>query len=226
MADRPGKFPNRREAGRELARALAGFTLSEPLVLALPRGGVPVAFEVAKALQAPLDLLIVRKIGAPGHEELGLGAVVDGSDPQVVLNPEAIRLVVPPPGYLEAETRRQLVEIERRRRRYLGDRQPQPVLGRNVVLVDDGVATGGTIRAALKALHRAGARRIVAAIPVAPPDTLETLRREADDVVCLSAPEPFFAVGAHYVDFGQTSDDEVVELLDEARRLRAAAPGK
>jgi putative phosphoribosyl transferase len=213
------KFLDRRDAGRRLARALAKFSGSAPVVLALPRGGVPVAFEVAKALRAPLDLLIVRKIGAPGHEEFGLGAVVDGSDSQVVLNEEAMRIVDPPAGYVEAETQRQLQEIERRRRVYVGGRRPVPTKGRTVIVVDDGVATGGTIRTALKALRRTGAARVVLAVPVAPPDTLETLRREADEVVCLSAPESFFAVGLHYIDFNQTSDKEVIQLLDEARSL-------
>lgn len=216
MADRQQKFPDRREAGRELANALARFFQSEPLIFALPRGGVPVAFEVAKALQAPLDLLMVRKIGAPGHEEFGLGAVVDGDDPQIVLNTEAMRVVNPPPGYVEAETQRQLKEIERRRRLYFGKRRPIPAKGRTVILVDDGIATGGTMRAALKAMHRTGALRIVAAIPVAPPDVIATLREEADEVICLREPEPFEAVGLHYIDFHQTTDAEVVQLLHEA----------
>jgi putative phosphoribosyl transferase len=196
---------------------LVKFDRFDPIVLALPRGGVPVAFEVAKALRAPLDLLMVRKIGAPGREEFGIGAVVDGSDPQIVLNEEAIRIIGPPEGYVEAETRRQLQEIERRRRLYMGGRRPLPVKGRTVIVVDDGVATGGTVRAALKALIRAGAGRIVLALPVAPLDTLEELRGEADEVVCLSTPEPFWAVGLHYADFSQTSDEEVIQLLEEAR---------
>src|SRR2546421_2148228 len=132
-------FHNRRDAGRRLAVALAPYRDSRPIVLALPRGGVPVGFEVAKALAAPLDVLLVRKIGAPGHEELGLGAVVDGQDPQLVLNPDVVRAVGPPPGYIEAEKRRQLAEIERRRRQYVGDRAPTPVDGRTVIIVDDGI---------------------------------------------------------------------------------------
>jgi putative phosphoribosyl transferase len=196
---------------------LVKFDRFDPIVLALPRGGVPVAFEVAKALRAPLDLLMVRKIGAPGREEFGIGAVVDGSDPQIVLNEEAIRIIGPPEGYVEAETRRQLQEIERRRRLYMGSRRPLLVKGRTVIVVDDGVATGGTVRAALKALSRAGAGRVVLALPVAPLDTLEELRGEADEVVCLSTPEPFWAVGLYYDDFDQTSDEEVIQLLEEAR---------
>jgi putative phosphoribosyl transferase len=217
MSDATTTFPDRRAAGRALARAVAKFGRSDPVILALPRGGVPVAFEVAKALRASLDLLMVRKIGAPGREEFGIGAVVDGGDPQIVLNEEAIRLVDPPPGYIEAETRRLLLEIERQRRLYMGGRMPLPTKGRTVLVVDDGVATGGTVRAALKALGRTGAGRVVLALPVAPRDTLEELRGEADEVVCLSAPDPFWAVGQHYADFSQTSDGEVIRLLDEAR---------
>ncbi|MEJ0094105.1 MAG: phosphoribosyltransferase [Methylocella sp.] len=213
MSNKVATFSDRREAGRRLARALAKFARSSPVILALPRGGVPVAFEVAKALHATLDLLIVRKIGAPGHEELGLGAVVDGSDPQIVMNEEAMRIVHPPPGYVEAEAQRQFQEIERRRRLYLGQRRAAPIKGRFVIVVDDGIATGGTIRAALKALRRAGAKRIVLAVPVAPRDTLDALRLEADEIVCLSTPEPFSAVGLHYADFKQTSDEEVIQLL-------------
>src|ERR1043166_2311932 len=132
-------FRNRRDAGRRLAAALAPYGESRPIVLALPRGGVPVGFEVAKALAAPLDVLLVRKIGAPGHEELGLGAVVDGHDPQLVLNEDLVRAVTPPPGYIEAEQKRQLAEIERRRRHYIGDRPPVAVEGRPVIVVDDGI---------------------------------------------------------------------------------------
>ena len=222
MVNRHNKFLDRREAGRHLSNALAGFADSEPVILALPRGGVPVAFEVAKALKAPLDLLMVRKIGAPGYEEYGIGAVVDGDDPQVVLNAEAISLLHPPPGYVEAEVQRQLKEIERRRRVYFGGRDAMPTKGRTVILVDDGIATGGTMRAALKAMHRAGARRSVVAVPVASHDVIEELRHEADEVICLREPEPFMAVGLHYVDFRQTTDEEVVRLLNEASDLGSA----
>jgi len=189
-----------------------------PVVLALPRGGVPVAFEVAKALRAPLDLVFVRKIGAPGRAEFGLGAVVDGAHPQVVLNQEALGHLNVPPGYIEEETERQLQEIERRREHYLAGRRPVDVEGRVAIVVDDGIATGGTVRAALKGLSRAKPARLVLAVPVAPADTIDRLTTDADEVICLMTPEPFYAVGEHYDDFRQTSDREVTTLLDEAQR--------
>src|SRR4051794_37480552 len=210
-------FRNRAEAGRQLATRLAGFRSRDPVVLALPRGGVPVAFEIAKALQAPLDLVLVRKIGAPGHPEFGLGAVVDGAHPQVVLNEEVVAQLEVAPAYIETESERQLREIERRRERYLGGRRPLEVAGRSVIMVDDGIATGGTVRAALQGLARARPAHLVLAVPVAPPDTIAQLRPQADEVVCLLTPEPFHAVGWHYRDFTQTSDEEVISLLKEAQ---------
>jgi len=217
-------FRDRRDAGRQLAAALAPYRKDDPVVLALPRGGVPVGFEVAKALGAPLDVLLVRKIGAPGHEELGLGAIVDGHDPQLVLNEDVVRVVAPPPGYIDAEAQRQLAEIERRRKQYVGDRPPVPVDGRVVIVVDDGIATGGTVKAALRGLARHHPARLVLAVPVAPADTLRELTAECDDIVCLATPEPFYAVGPHYRDFRQTEDEEVVRLLAEARQWSPAEP--
>jgi putative phosphoribosyl transferase len=211
-------FRDRADAGRQLVPYLMAYADQDPVILALPRGGVPVAFEVARALRAPLDLIFVRKIGAPGHAEFGLGAVVDGAHPQVVLNEEALGHFKVPPGYIEEEAQRQLQEIERRREHYLAGRRPVDVEGRVAIVVDDGIATGGTVRAALKGLSCARPARLILAVPVAPADTIERLRMEADDVVCLMMPEPFYAVGEHYDDFRQTSDREVTTLLDEAQR--------
>lgn len=205
-------FADRRDAGRRLAKLLASRTPPD-LVLALPRGGVPVAWEVAQALNVPLDVLIVRKIGAPGHEEYGIGAIVDGNPPHTVLNEEAMAMVAPTPTYLENETQRQLKEIERRRRAYRGDRPPLEVEGRSVVVIDDGIATGGTARAALEGLKKAGVGRLTFAVPVAPPDAIAVLEAIADEVICLATPHHFRAVGLHYADFSQTSDAEVVALL-------------
>jgi putative phosphoribosyl transferase len=211
-------FADRSDAGRQLAAEVAKLPLADPVVLALPRGGVPVACEVARLLHAPLDLLIVRKLGAPGHAEYGIGAVVDGSDPQVVFNDEAMALFQPSPDYIAAETARQLSEIERRRTAYLGDRPALPIKDREVVLVDDGIATGGTVRAALLALGKSGAKRIVLAVPVAPADTMASFGKEADDVVCLAIPDHFRAVSQQYEDFEQTSDEDVIRLLSTLRR--------
>lgn len=218
------EFANRHEAGSRLAAKLAHLKAAHPLVLALPRGGVPVAWEVAHALDAPLDLLIVRKIGAPGHEELGIGAIVDGANPQLVLNEDVLRTLHIPPGYIEREKERQLAEIERRRRAYIGTRPPADPAGRTVILVDDGIATGGTVKVALKALRQGHPARLVLAVPVAPADSLARLSAECDEVVCLSMPEPFYAVGAHYADFTQTTDAEVVGLMAKADERTASGP--
>jgi putative phosphoribosyl transferase len=209
-------FRDRTEAGRKLAERLRGLALERPVVLALPRGGAPVAYEIASALSAPLDVLLVRKIGAPGHPELGLGAVVDGAHPQVVWTDEVLAAVDPPQSYLAEETQRQLREIERRRTKYLGSRRPVDLTGRVVIVVDDGIATGGTVRAALQGVRRAGAARVVLAVPVAPRETIELLVSEADEIVCLETPDPFYSVGGQYWDFAQTSDQEVIELLEKA----------
>jgi predicted phosphoribosyltransferase/pimeloyl-ACP methyl ester carboxylesterase len=208
-----GDFQNRADAGRKLARALAHLKQKRPVVLALPRGGVPVGFEVARALGAPLDVVLVRKIGAPGQPELGLGAVVDGEKPQFVRNEELIELLQPGRRYLEAEEKRQLAEIERRRAVYRPGRSPIPLKERTVIVVDDGIATGGTMKAVLKALAHVGAKRLVLAVPVAPRETLRDFSALADEVVCLMTPEPFYAVGAFYRDFTQTTDAQVIDLL-------------
>jgi predicted phosphoribosyltransferase len=212
-----GRFEDRADAGRRLAQALLHLKDESPIVLALPRGGVPVASEVAKALNAPLDLVLVRKIGAPGQKELGLGAVVDGAHPQIVLNEDVVRVVQPGDRYIENEAARELAEIERRRALYRRGRAPLDTAGRTVVVVDDGIATGGTMKAVLKALRESGPKKLVLAVPVAPADSISELSSFADDVVVLATPEPFYAVGAYYLDFAQTTDEEVVDLLERAR---------
>jgi len=215
-------FSDRPDAGRQLAQRLLHLLSRNPVILALPRGGVPVAFEVAEALKAPLDLLFVRKIGAPGHPELGLGAVVDGAHPQVVLNEDVVSHLEIPATYIEREARNQLREIERRRERYLGGRPPINVTNRTAIVVDDGIATGGTIKAALGGLQRVRPAHLVLAVPVAPAETINQLRSQADEIVCLATPYPFHSVGAHYLNFNQTSDAEVVELLEAAQVLGRA----
>jgi predicted phosphoribosyltransferase/dienelactone hydrolase len=206
-------LPDRRAAGRDLANLLRSYAAEHPLVLALPRGGVPVAFEVAAALGADLDLLLVRKLGAPHHPEIGIGAIIDGADPEVVLNREVLSLVSVPAEYIEQEAQRQLVELERRREAYLDGRPPLAVDGRTVIIVDDGIATGSTVRAALRAVRKRKPAKLILAVPVAPAETIASLRDECDDVICLATPYPFHAVGQHYLDFTQTTDAEVRQLL-------------
>lgn len=210
-------FDDRKDAGIQLAARLERYAAAHPLILALPRGGVPVAFEVAKALDAQLDLLIVRKIGAPGHEEFGIGAVVDGANPQLVLNENAVRQLAVSEAYIRDETRRQLAEIERRRAAYCGQRPPVNIERRAVIVVDDGIATGGTMKAALRGIRKNDPAWVVLAVPVAPAATIDELGSECDEAVCLATPEPFGAVGAFYRDFSQTEDSEVIELLGESR---------
>jgi predicted phosphoribosyltransferase len=222
VPEMPG-FAGRQEAGRLLAARVVALGLRNPVVYALPRGGVPVAAEVADALHAPLDLVLVRKIGAPGQPELALGAVVDGDAPETVLNPHIVAATGASEAFIEAARRRELAEIERRRTRYLAGQPRVDPAGRDAVVVDDGIATGATARAALHALRRRGAARLVLATPVAPADTLEALRGEADEIVCLFVPAPFFGIGAFYRDFHQLADDEVVDLL--AARSPPRAPG-
>jgi putative phosphoribosyl transferase len=214
MAER---WKDRRAAGRDLAVELRRFAGEHPVVLALPRGGVPVAFEVARALRAPLDILLVRKVGAPHQKEFGMGAVAEG--PIVLMDEELVRLVAPPPGYVEAETARELAEMARRREEYAGARHPVSVAGRTVLLIDDGIATGGTARAALRTLRQRGAARVVLAVPVGAPDSLESLQADADEVVALRAPEQMSAVGHFYADFSPTPDSEVTSLLRESAQL-------
>lgn len=209
-------YKNRRDAGVGLAAALMHCKADHPLVLALPRGGVPVAYEVALALDAQLDVILVRKIGAPGFPELGLGAVVDGQHRQVVLNDELVSRLNPSAAYLADEEQRQVREMERRRAAYCGDRRPAAVRDRVVIVVDDGIATGGTMTAVVKALAQEGVARLIVAVPVAPPSSLAALREEVDDIVCLLSPANFRSVGEFYEDFSQTTDEEVVALLKQA----------
>ena len=211
-------FRDRKEAGARLAAALEGYRASHPLVLALPRGGVPVAAEIAAALRAPLDVILVRKIGVPYQKELAMGAVVDGSSPTIVRNEDVIALADVSDVEFRVECDAQLAEIERRRHLYVGTRPPLDVGRRTVIVVDDGLATGATMKAALRALRTRGPARLIMAVPVAPEDTLADMAREANDVVCLETPELFGAIGAFYDDFSQTSDKEVIALLDAAAR--------
>ena len=208
-------FRDRVEAGRELAAALAGRAFTKPVVLALPRGGVPVAAEVATALRAPLDLVLVRKIGVPRQPELALAAVVDGDHPQLVVNEDVRRFAGVDDALLERLEAREVAELERRRRAYLRGREPVPIAGRTAIVIDDGIATGATIRAALIGLRGKRPHALVLAVPVAPPDTVARLRPEVDDLVCLETPRHFGAIGAFYRDFRQTPDREVIALLDE-----------
>jgi putative phosphoribosyl transferase len=210
-----GIFLDRREAGRRLAGTLAHLGKEKSIVLALPRGGVPVAFEIAKAIGARLDVLVVRKIGAPGQPELGIGAMVDGTPPQTILTPELVRLTGASPAHIAAQEEQESAEIERRRTLYRSGPFPD-LAGNVVVVVDDGIATGGTMKAALIGLSGRGAKRIVVAVPVAAADSLAALAPLADEIVCLATPEPFSAVGAHYRYFDQTSDEEVIALMKEA----------
>jgi putative phosphoribosyl transferase len=215
-ADAHLPFADRAAAGRALGQRLASLHLADPVVLALPRGGVPVALEVARALRAPLDLLLVRKIGVPFQRELAVAAVMDGAEPVVVVD-ETIRAESGVTrDYIEAQARTELAEIERRRRIYLGGRAALALEGRTAIVVDDGIATGTTVRAAIKGLRQRRPARVVLAVPVAPPDTVARLRREVDDLVCLAQPEVFGAIGLFYADFHQLSDDEVTRGLAEA----------
>lgn len=210
-------FTDRHEAGRRLAKRLLALKDKRPVVLALPRGGVPVGFEVARALAAPLDLVLVRKIGVPQQEEFALAAVADGEHPELVVDRGLMDSLDISPEYLEAAKSAALQEIERRRHVYLGDRPPVDVAGCTAIVVDDGIATGATMLAALRATRRRGPARLVIAVPVAPGDRLERLRGEADEIVCLDTPADFFAVGQFYREFPQLRDAEVVALLDQAR---------
>ncbi|MDJ0824743.1 MAG: phosphoribosyltransferase family protein [Rhodobacter sp.] len=207
------RFLDRNDAGIQLAEAVAKLGLADPVVLALPRGGVPVAAPVADRLGAPLDLVMVRKIGCPGNPELAAGAVVNGASPQTVFNADILRHL----GMAEADfagaVARELETIERRRNAYLAGRAAVPLRGRDAVVVDDGIATGATVKVALKAMAGRGPASLTLAVPTAPADSLAALKSMVDHLVCLVTPEPFWAVGQAYQRFGQTSDEEVVGAL-------------
>jgi putative phosphoribosyl transferase len=209
------RFRDRSDAGRRLAARLTRYAgRSDVLVLALPRGGVPVAFEVAQALGAPLDVFLVRKLGMPGHEEFAIGAIASGG--VRVVNEETLRDYGISAQQVDAVAEAEQRELERRERQYRGLRPFPSVAGRTVILIDDGLATGSTMRAAVRALREEGPARIVVAVPTAPPETCADLRAIVEDVVCLMTPEPFYAVGLWYEDFAQTTDDEVRDLLERA----------
>ena len=205
-------FSNRTEAGRLLAEKLVKYAgRADVIVLGLPRGGVPVAYEVAKRLGVPLDVFIVRKLGVPGFEELAVGAIASGG--VRVLNQDVMRALPNAEPTIESITARETAELERREQSYRAGRPAPELRDRIVILVDDGLATGATMRAAVKALRHRGAAKIVVAVPVGPPDTCREFEEEADETICASVPEFFQAVGQYYEDFSQTSDDEVRELL-------------
>jgi putative phosphoribosyl transferase len=207
------RFADRAEAGRRLGERLRPLAYENPLVIGLPRGGVPVAREVALALHAPLDFLAVRKLGAPHNPEYGIGAVAEGG--VRVIDPEAIAILGLPNGVVEEIAARETAELERRAALYRDDRAPLAVSGHTAIVVDDGVATGLTDSAALRALRRRGPRRLVLAVPVCPPDSARRLREEADEVIFMQQPPRFFGVGQFYEDFSQVSDEEVVSILAE-----------
>jgi predicted phosphoribosyltransferase len=215
------RFLDRHDAGRQLAEVLKTRGYRNPIVMGLPRGGVPVAYEVAKALGAPLDVFVVRKLGVPYQPELAMGAIASGGI--LVRNDDVLRMLGGAERALAAVERAERVELERREQLYRGDRPVATVRGRDVLVVDDGLATGATMKAAVLALEQAGAARVVVAVPVGPPETCAELEALADEVVCLQRPTRFMAVGQWYEDFGQTSDEEVRELLGQSDASESGA---
>ena len=205
------RFKNREEAAEILAKELLEYRGKKPVVLAVPRGGVVIAYEVAKVLDAPLDLIIPRKIGAPGNPELAIGAVTE--DGTTILNQRLIDELGITKEYIEKEKINQIQEIKRRINVYLGDSLPQELVGKTVILIDDGIATGATIKAAICSIQKQKPAKIVVATPVAPPETFNELKREVDRIICPVVYEPFFAIGQFYEDFSQVSDEEIMRLL-------------
>lgn len=208
-------FEDRRDAGRRLAAKLAGYRDARPTVFALPRGGVPVGFEISRALGAPLDVIVARKLGAPDQPEFGIGAVAPGG--VRVLNRAVVRQLEIPDHYLDSITRRETAEVERRLRHFRGDRPEAPIAGHTAILVDDGLATGVTARAAVEALRRRRPRRLVLAVPVCAAPSAIQFQGKVDDLVCLKTPPDLGAIGFWYRDFDQTPDEEVIALLERAR---------
>jgi predicted phosphoribosyltransferase len=221
----PQLFRDRSEAGRRLATRLAQYAdRPDVLVLALPRGGVPVGYEVARALRAPMDVFIVRKLGVPGHEELAMGAVASAG--VRVLNDQVVSGLGIPDYVIDAVADWEQQELQRRERLYRGQRPPPDVQGKTVILVDDGLATGSTMLAAVRALRQLGPASVVVAVPVASRDTCELLKSEVDEVVCAVTPDPFYAVGLWYRNFSQTTDEEVRELLEQSTSEQAQAASR
>ena len=208
-------FQNRISAGRALADVLVTKNYIDPVILALPRGGVPVAVEIAKKLDAPIDLVMVRKIGLPRQRELAAAAIVNGDNPEIVVNEHIVSRAGLKKEDIDRLADKQLAEIRRRRSIYLKGRAQVSLEGRTAIIVDDGIATGATVRASLKAVRRKSPAKLVLAVPVAPADMVEALRQEVDELICLETPKYFQAIGQHYVDFSQVPDAEVVRLLDE-----------
>jgi putative phosphoribosyl transferase len=209
-------FADRQDAGQRLAAILERYRQEAPVVLALPRGGVAIGEKISKALGCPLDIVLVRKIGAPGQPELAVGAVVGGEDPQIVVNDDVMAMLDLPAGFVERAAMAELKEIARRRRLYLGNRPPIALENRTAIVVDDGLATGATARAALRAVRRRHPRHMVLAVPVAPPDAVAMLAPECDAIECLQQRAGFGAIGAFYTDFHQMTDEEVIALLKGA----------
>jgi len=217
----PIVYPNREAAGRLLAERLLTQAYTDIVVLGIPRGGVPVAKQVADALAAPLDIIVVRKLGAPDQPELGIGAVVDGDHPRAIFNQDIIQYLGVSDEFIKAEIARQLEEVKRRESAYRGDRAKISLAGKTVIVVDDGIATGSSVRAALRGVRRQEPKRLILAVPVAPTESLDALRSDADEIVCLETPEDFFAVGQFYRDFGQVSDGEVKAILRKEQTAEA-----
>lgn len=219
-------FRDRQEAGEKLGASLELLQLQDSIVLALPRGGVPVAAEVAKVLKAPLDLVIVRKVGAPGNPELAVAAIVDGDPPDVVLNREIVEAYALDDSALRALIARERPELERRRAVYRGKGLPLSVAGKTVIVVDDGAATGTTMKVAIRALKRRSPRKIIVALPVAPPETVDELAQEADLTICLNQPARFRALSYYYGSFPQLSDSEVIDMMTVAAQERQGRPNE